>query len=141
MIQFSTFPGRGRTQANLQIMLAYANGRFNKEGFLDRRELDQIVNKHDPKTFPEASSSDYKFHQALAVMQLARKGTCFNIGCPATHDASYAKLCSQCKLTRFCGEKVGAHSPIFLFSRRDEVRLTVFSARKRRGDTNVSLTR
>jgi hypothetical protein len=112
--QIGEFPGRGRTQTCLKIMLAYAasDGRFDEQGFLDCSELDQIVNKYDPKFHPEAYPDDYKFQQALAVIQWARRGTCLNIGCPDTYDASYAKLCSQCKLARFCGEKVSAHSSI-----------------------------
>ncbi|TEB06393.1 hypothetical protein FA13DRAFT_1898955 [Coprinellus micaceus] len=96
------FPGRGRTQTCLKIMLAYAasDGRFDEQGFLDCSELDQIVNKYDPKFHPEAYPDDYKFQQALAVIQWARRGTCLNIGCPDTYDASYAKLCTRQVLRR-----------------------------------------
>ncbi|TEB37194.1 hypothetical protein FA13DRAFT_1770781 [Coprinellus micaceus] len=100
--QIGEFPGRGRTQTCLKIMLAYAasDGRFDEQGFLDCSELDQIVNKYDPKFHPEAYPDDYKFQQALAVIQWARRGTCLNIGCPDTYDASYAKLCTRQVLRR-----------------------------------------
>lgn len=107
-IPIHEFPGRGAAHARVKTMIAYAMGYFNERGFLDctlvaAGNLGELC---AACTGPR--SNVHKFWASLSRIRDTRQGTCLNIDCPDVSQAAYSKLCSQCKLVRFCGDQVRA---------------------------------
>jgi hypothetical protein len=69
---------------------------------------------------------------AFNTMVDARKMGCWNITCSSASEVIHSRLCSQCNLIRFCGEKVRAF--FLLLCHSLNVKKIIFSAKRRLGN-------
>lgn len=76
-------------------------------------------------------------YDAFADMSMVRKGGCSNMTCPHAQDTVHARLCGQCNLMRFCGEKVRFSSFVTIIGTILTIELSsfleIYSARKKPG--------